>query len=103
MFATSDEYARELLEKHGVYPVDLGAGRGKGLRWLESECVSVLQEMYAASQPEPPSKPRRKKQEFDDVDPIHMSAKELTKRFSNTTKRPTNHHRPTLTDSASIQ
>lgn len=36
VFGTSPDIARAILLKHGVHPVDLGAGRGRGLRWLES-------------------------------------------------------------------
>lgn len=46
VFGTSPDVARAILRSHGVHPVDLGAGRGRGLRWLESAVLAVMQEMH---------------------------------------------------------
>ena len=46
VFGTSPDIARAILRSHGVQPVDLGAGRGRGLRWLESAVLAVMQEMH---------------------------------------------------------
>ncbi len=54
VFGTSPDVARAILMDHGVHPVDLGAGRGRGLRWLESAVQAVAAEMHRRAQP--PSK-----------------------------------------------
>ncbi len=51
VFGTSPEVARSILMDHGVHPVDLGAGRGRGLRWLESAVQAVAAEMHRRAQP----------------------------------------------------
>lgn len=57
VFGTSPDIARAILLAHGVHPVDLGAGRGRGLRWLESAVHAVAAEMHRRAQP--PSKPSK--------------------------------------------
>lgn len=37
----SERKARTILEQHGVKPVDLGRGRGNGLRWRTSAVIQV--------------------------------------------------------------
>lgn len=56
-FATSWQTASRLLAAQGVMPIDLGRGRGKGLRWLESGVQAALLALHRASQPKP-QKPR---------------------------------------------
>lgn len=53
VFGTSPDVARAILLNHGVHPVDLGAGRGRGLRWLESAVQAVAAEMHRRAQPPP--------------------------------------------------
>lgn len=53
VFGTSPDIARSILLNYGVHPVDLGAGRGRGLRWLESAVRAALQSMHAGAQPKP--------------------------------------------------
>lgn len=55
VFGTSPDVARSILMQHGVHPVDLGAGRGRGLRWLESSVLAVVAEMHQRAQPKPKS------------------------------------------------
>lgn len=53
VFGTSPDVARAILLDHGVHPVNLGAGRGRGLRWLESAVQAVAAEMHRRAQPPP--------------------------------------------------
>lgn len=47
LMSTSKSKAKEVLIKHGIHGIDLGRGRGGGLRWLLSSVVSVMQTMAA--------------------------------------------------------
>lgn len=47
------------LAKFGVYPIDFGAGKGRGQRWLDSAVEQALSEMHKAAQPEEKT-PRKK-------------------------------------------
>lgn len=53
VFGTSPGVARTILLDHGVHPTDLGPGRGRGLRWLESAVHAVAVEMHRRAQPPP--------------------------------------------------
>ena len=50
-FSMSPNAAAALLQEKGVYPINFGLGRGRGLRWLESAVDAVLVEMNAAAVP----------------------------------------------------
>ena len=49
-----------LLAKHGVHPIDLGKGRGYGLRWKTSAVTKILDAVCAEAQPAAKT-PRRPK------------------------------------------
>lgn len=53
MFGTSPGVAASILRQHGLYPIDIGRGRGKGLRWLESGVQAVLLAIHQKAQPKP--------------------------------------------------
>ena len=46
----SERKARTILEQHGVKPVDLGRGRGNGLRWRTSAVIQVADTLHAEAQ-----------------------------------------------------
>ena len=46
----SERKARTTLEQHGVKPVDLGRGRGNGLRWRTSAVIQVADTLHAEAQ-----------------------------------------------------
>lgn len=50
MLGTSEGVAASVLEKQGVHPIDLGYGRSRGLRWLESAVSAALQNMHSEAQ-----------------------------------------------------
>lgn len=43
--------ARTLLADHGVHPIDYGAGRSGGQRWLESAVNAAILAMHQQAQP----------------------------------------------------
>lgn len=59
MLGTSPDVAASILAKHGLHPIDLGMGRSRGLRWLESAVLVVLRVLHQEAQPKPriPRKP----------------------------------------------
>lgn len=46
----SEGNARKTLEAHGVMPINLGRGRGNGLRWLTSAVIKVADILHAEAQ-----------------------------------------------------
>lgn len=50
MMNMSENVARELLESYGVRPIDLGPGRGRGLRWHRGAVRSVIDTLHAEAQ-----------------------------------------------------
>lgn len=46
----SESKARALLEKYNVKPVDMGRGRGNGLRWRTSAVIQVADTLHAEAQ-----------------------------------------------------
>ena len=46
----SEGNARKTLEAHGVQPINLGRGRGNGLRWLTSAVIKVADILHAEAQ-----------------------------------------------------
>lgn len=61
MMGTSPRVAVSILKARGCNPVDLGCGRGRGLRWLESAVSAILRDIHneaqAASRSSKPRKP----------------------------------------------
>ena len=53
MLGTSPSVAASILKQHDVHPIDIGRGRGKGLRWLESGVQAVILTMHRDAQPKP--------------------------------------------------
>ncbi len=53
LFNASSTVAAEFLARKGVHPIDLGRGRGKGPRWLESAVMAALPAIHTAAQPKP--------------------------------------------------
>lgn len=51
MFGTSPGMAASLLRKAGIMPIDLGRGRGRGLRWLESAVQAAIVGLHNEAQP----------------------------------------------------
>ena len=58
MLGTSPGVAASILAGKGIHPIDLGAGRSRGLRWLESAVQQAVRDMYSEAQPKP--KPTRR-------------------------------------------
>lgn len=58
MLGTSPGVAASILAGKGIHPIDLGAGRSRGLRWLESAVQQAMRDMYSEAQPKP--KPTRR-------------------------------------------
>lgn len=50
ILAMSEKQAREILMEHGVHPIDLGKGRGHGLRWRTSAVIRVADTLHAQAQ-----------------------------------------------------
>ena len=46
----SESKARQLLAERGVHPIDLGRGRGNGLRWHTSAVIEVADILHAEAQ-----------------------------------------------------
>lgn len=60
----SESKARSILDKYGVKPVDIGRGRGNGLRWRTSAVIQVADTLHAEAQnrkAKNPSGPSRKR------------------------------------------
>ena len=60
MLGTSPRVAVAILKEHGCNPSDLGYGRGRGLRWLESAVAAILRDIHVKAQESLPrsAKPR---------------------------------------------
>ena len=48
---TTPGVAASLLAEKGVYPVDLGRGRARGLRWYSVAVDAVMRDMHDQAQP----------------------------------------------------
>lgn len=46
----SESKARALLEKYNVKPVDMGRGRGNGLRWRTTAVIQVADTLHTEAQ-----------------------------------------------------
>ena len=51
MLGTTPGVAVSILTARGVCAIDLGRGRSRGRRWLESAVRQMLMEMHAEAQP----------------------------------------------------
>lgn len=51
MLGTSPGVATSILAERGVLPIDFGAGRSRGRRWLLSAVVRVMEDMHEQAQP----------------------------------------------------
>lgn len=49
-FETTPDVAKGILAERGVYPVDFGRGRGKGLRWYFAAVQQAAYEMHLEAQ-----------------------------------------------------
>ena len=88
LFITTDELAkwlnmsaaraRQLLCSHGVQPVDLGRGRGRGLRWRTSAVIQFADMLHTEAQATQPRK-RKAKAPFS---VLGKSASELFAEFN---------------------
>ena len=70
-----------LLRSHGVQPVDLGRGRGNGLRWHRRAVMTVIDTLHAEAQAKA-GVPRRRRQTKTSGCVIGKSAKELFAEFN---------------------
>ena len=59
VLTVSERKARTILEQHGVKPVDLGRGRGNGLRWRTSAVIQVADTLHAEAQQQNAKSARR--------------------------------------------
>lgn len=69
-----------LLRSHGVQPVDLGRGRGNGLRWHRRAVMTVIDTLHAEAQAKAGVPRRRPPKTSGCV--IGKSAKELLAEFN---------------------
>lgn len=76
ILGTSPGVAASILAEHGVNPVDFGAGRCRGRRWLESAVQQVVLEMHHAAQPKP-TPPKRQHPKIPSASLATISASEL--------------------------
>lgn len=51
MLGTTPGVAASILSEQGVLPIDFGAGRGRGRRWLESASLRAMERMHENAQP----------------------------------------------------
>jgi hypothetical protein len=58
-FGTTPGVAAAILSEKGVLPIDLGRGRGKGLRWYSQAVEIVLRQMHDEAQAKVVRKPVR--------------------------------------------
>lgn len=81
-FAMSPNAAAALLREKGVYPINIGLGRGRGLRWLESAVDAALVEMNAAAVPKDVQKrhlrPQKKSRGLSSMSAAQVQALLLT-------------------------
>ena len=56
---TSPGVAAALLAEKGIHPVDLGRGRGRGVRWYSLAVDAAMREMHDAAQPKTKALPVR--------------------------------------------
>lgn len=76
ILGTSPGVAASILAEHGVNPVDFGAGRCRGRRWLESAVQQTVLEMHQTAQPKPKI-PKVQRPKIPTTSLAAMSASEL--------------------------
>ena len=57
---TGPGVAERLLASQGVFPINLGVGKGRGPRWLESAVINAMRNMHDAVQQAHAPRARRK-------------------------------------------
>lgn len=77
MLSTNADMAASILKKYGCYPIDLGYGRGRGLRWLESAVINAMRLMHMEAQPIPKEKKEKIKYPKSELDLANMKAGDL--------------------------
>ena len=79
LFNVSERKARQIVMEHDLKPVDLGRGRGNGLRWRSSAVINIADILHAEAQAQENHTLRQKR-------PVHpvrgKSAKELWAEFN---------------------
>lgn len=81
----SEQKARFILEKYGVKPVDIGKGRGNGLRWRTSAVIQVADTLHAEAQ----AQKSRAKRMSRTIRPVcGRSAEELFAEFNRAASQP---------------
>ncbi len=51
LLGTTPGVAATLLAEKGIHPIDLGRGRGRGLRWYSLAVDTVIRQMHDDAQP----------------------------------------------------
>ena len=70
--------AKKFLIKHGLLPIDVGQGKKRVDRWLESAVQAVINQLHEAAQKSKIKKPAKKKSDFPpEVSVATMSSSEL--------------------------
>ena len=77
MLSTSECMAASFLKKYGCYPIDLGYGRGRGLRWLESAVINAMRLMHMEAQQVPKEKKEKIKYPKSELGMANMKAADL--------------------------
>lgn len=76
-----EKKARKVLVAHGVQPVDLGPGRGNGLRWHRRAVMTVIDTLHAEAQAKA-GVPKRRRPPKTSGYVIGKSAEELFAEFN---------------------
>lgn len=79
----SEGNARKMLEVHGVLPINLGRGRGNGLRWLTSAVIKVADILHAEAQAKSGKRCRR----IPEHSVVGKSAAQLFAEFNGKSRR----------------
>lgn len=82
LFNVSERRARQIVMEHGLKPVDLGRGRGNGLRWRTNVVIEIADILHAEAQ----SQESRTLRQARPVHPVRgKSPKELWAEFNGKT------------------
>lgn len=78
LFGSSPAAAEEQLTKAGLRPINLGPGRKRGKRWLESAVLDAIRRIHEKAQPKPkhprPPKPTETYIGVDKMSPAEVAA-----------------------------
>ena len=78
MLGTTPALAASCLAKRGVHPVDLGVGRSRGLRWLESAVAQAMRDMATEAAARHAPRPKKQRPATNAaVNIADMSAREI--------------------------